>query len=243
MFYSTVKIILISDSVKRLPFQGVHSLEAYDLQKASIIMDDSNSVRKRTTNTDNSRGSLSIIGEGSELNNKNMRGRGRPKLVESERRKKLNLIYLTDEELLMLRQQHAGPAEHFGTFLRRKLLVNKTFVVPREIDPEVRNEIRNLLKLTGNINLIALKTKGDIEVSEEFRKTSTLIRSIAATAKKSVDHSVELMEVAPSLVERLNGLLQAVEYVEDGFGDFGLLRTGILEIIQSLEPIIRKFER
>lgn len=206
-------------------------------------MDDSNLVRKRTTTTDNSGASSSLLGEGSDLNNKNRRGRGRPKLMESERRKKLNLIYLTDEELLMLRQQHTGPAEHFGTFLRRKLLINKTFVVPREIDPEVRNEIRNLLKLTGSINLIALKTKGDIEVSDEFRKTSSLIKSIAATAKKSVDHSVELMEVAPSLVEHLMSLLQAVDYVEDGFGDFGLIRTGIREIIQSLEPIIRKFER
>ena len=206
-------------------------------------MDDSNSVRKRTTNTDNSRASSSVLAEGSDVNNKNKRGRGRPKLVESERRKKLNLIYLTDKELQMLRQQHAGPAEHFGTFLRRKLLVNKTFVVPREIDPEVRNEIRTLFKRTGSINLIALKTKGDIEGSAEFRKTSSLIRSIAATAKKSVDHSVELMEVAPSLVEHLSGLLEAVDYVEDGFGDFGLLRTGIREIIESLEPIIRKFER
>jgi hypothetical protein len=240
MFYSTVKIILIFRFYKTLALSG-STFAGSSCLKEENAMEGGNPKVGGLSPAGNKTTGFAVYGN---VVTEHVKGRrGRPRLKDSERRKKLNLIYLTDEELAMLRHQHTGPAEDFGTFLRRKLLVNKTFVVPREIDPDVRNEIRNLLKLTGSINLIALKTKGDIEVSEEFRKTSSLIRSIAAAAKKSVDHAVELMEVAPSAVDQLNGLLQAVDYVEYGFSDFELLRAGLKEIILTLESLIKKFER
>ena len=79
-------------------------------------------------------------------------------------------LMLTPLEIKQLRKEHEGYVVDFGVFLREKLMSREAFTLSKPMDPEVRAEMTNLLKICSSMNLIAKRTEYNVLVSKEFQQ-------------------------------------------------------------------------
>lgn len=134
---------------------------------------------------------------------------GRPRLPEQERRQNVTLM-LTPLEVEQLRKEHEGYIVDFGVFLREKLLSREAVTLSKPIDPEVRAEMTNLLKMTGSLLLIAKRTEYDVLVSREFSGMATELRTAIQKANYHINELVLSKSLIPNLIRHVKDLKKSV---------------------------------
>jgi len=134
---------------------------------------------------------------------------GRPRLPEQERRQNVTLM-LTPLEVEQLRKEHEGYIVDFGVFLREKLLSREAVTLSKPIDPEVRAEMTNLLKMTGSMLLIAKRTEYDVLVSREFSEMAAELRAAIQKANYNINELVLSKSLIPNLVRHVKDLKKSV---------------------------------
>ncbi|CAG5074539.1 hypothetical protein DYBT9623_05226 [Dyadobacter sp. CECT 9623] len=134
---------------------------------------------------------------------------GRPRLPAQERRQNVTLM-LTPLEVEQLRKEHAGYVVDFGVFLREKLLDREAVTLSKPIDPEVRAEMTNLLKMTGSMLLIAKRTEYDVLVSKEFSEMAVELRMAIQKANYNINELVLSKSLIPNLIRHVKDLKKSV---------------------------------
>lgn len=168
---------------------------------------------------------------------------GRPKLPEDERRINFTLM-LTPLELKQLRKEYEGHVVDFGVFLREKLLSREAFTLSKPMDPEVRAEMTNLLKMCGSMNLIAKRTEYNVLVSKEFSAMAVDLRKSVQRADYSVKELVYGKSLIPSIIRSVKELKRLVLDMQkdskDIIGIVVLLKC-VLEMEGKLEEFAGQF--
>jgi len=134
---------------------------------------------------------------------------GRPRLPEEERRHNVTLM-LTPLEVEQLRKEHEGYVVDFGVFLREKLLDREAVTLSKPIDPEIRAEMTNLLKMTGSMLLIAKRTEYDVLISKEFSEMAAELRTAIQKAHYNINELVLSKSLIPNLIRHVKDLKKSV---------------------------------
>jgi hypothetical protein len=134
---------------------------------------------------------------------------GRPRLPEQKRRQNVTLM-LTPLEVEQLRKEHEGYIVDFGVFLREKLLNREAVTLSKPIDPEVRAEMTNLLKMTGSMLLIAKRTEYDVLVSRQFSEMAAELRAAIQKANYNINELVLSKSLIPNLIRHVKDLKKSV---------------------------------
>jgi len=164
---------------------------------------------------------------------------GRPRLPEDERRHNVTLM-LTPLEVEQLRKEHEGYVVDFGVFLREKLLDREAVTLSKQIDPDVRAEMKNLLKMTGSMLLIAKRTEYDVLVSKEFLEMAGDLRKTVQKAHYNVNELVLSKSLIPSLVRNVKDLKKAALNLQKELADIeGIIH--LLRFISEIEVRLKEF--
>lgn len=130
-------------------------------------------------------------------------------MPEDERRVNFTLM-LTPLELKQLRKEYEGHVVDFGVFLREKLMSREAFTLSKPMDPEVRAEITNLLKMCGSMNLIAKRTEYNVLVSKEFSVMAVQLRMAIQKANYNINELVLSKSLIPNLIRHVKDLKKSV---------------------------------
>ena len=160
---------------------------------------------------------------------------GRPRLPEQERRQNVTLM-LTPLEVEQLRKEHEGYIVDFGVFLREKLLSREALTLSKPIDPVVRSEMTNLLKMTGSMLLIAKRTEYDVLISKEFSEMAAELKKTVQKANYNVNELVLSKSLIPSLVRNVRDLKECVLNLQKQSADI----DGIIQLLRSVCEIEEK---
>jgi hypothetical protein len=168
---------------------------------------------------------------------------GRPKLPEEERRVNFTLM-LTPLEIKQLREEHEGYVVDFGVFLREKLMSREAFTLSKPMDPEVRAEMTNLLKMCGTMNLIAKRTEYNVLVSKEFSEMAVDLRMAVQRAHYSVKELVYGKSLIPNIIRSVKELKRLVLDMQKESKDIrgiGVLLRYVSEMEGKLEEFAEQF--
>ncbi|SKB69452.1 hypothetical protein SAMN05660293_01528 [Dyadobacter psychrophilus] len=117
---------------------------------------------------------------------------------------------LTPLEVEQLRKEHEGYIVDFGVFLREKLLSREAVTLSKPVDPEIRAEMTNLLKITGTMLLIAKRTEYDVLVSKEFSDMAAELRRTVQKAHYNVNELVLSKSLIPNIIRHVKDLKKSV---------------------------------
>lgn len=162
---------------------------------------------------------------------------GRPKLPEEERRVNFTLM-LTPLEIKQLRKEHEGHVVDFGVFLREKLMSREAFTLSKPMDPEVRAEMTNLLKMCGSMNLIAKRTEYNVLVSKEFSAMAVDLRKAVQRADYNVKELVYGKSLIPSIIRSVRELKRVVLDMQKDSKDI----RGIVVLLRCVSEMEGKLE-
>jgi hypothetical protein len=164
---------------------------------------------------------------------------GRPRLPEEERRHNVTLM-LTPLEVEQLRKEYEGYVVDFGVFLREKLLDREAVTLSKQIDPEVRSEMKNLLKMTGSMLLIAKRTEYDVLVSKEFLEMAAELRKTVQKAHYNINELVLSKSLIPNLVRNVKDLKKVALNLQKESADIeGIIH--LLRFISEIEARLKEF--
>lgn len=130
---------------------------------------------------------------------------GRPRLPEHEKRVNVTVM-LTPTEIKHLRSECQDYVPVFGMFLRQKLLSTKTVLLSRAVDPEVRLEMTNMLKLSGTMLMIAKRLEYNVLVNQDFVDMSVELKQIVRQARFNINEVVVSQAVVPNVTRSLRRL-------------------------------------
>jgi hypothetical protein len=168
---------------------------------------------------------------------------GRPKLPEEERRINFTLM-LTPLEIKQLRKEHEGHVVDFGVFLREKLMSREAFTLSKPMDPEVRAEMTNLLKICGSMNLIAKRTEYHVLISKEFLAMAADLRKVVQRANYNVRELVYGKSLIYSIILDVKDLKKLVLDLQMESADIEsiiLLLKTVSEIREKLNVFVDQF--
>lgn len=134
---------------------------------------------------------------------------GRPRLPEYEKRVNVTIM-LTPSEIKQLRNECQDYVPVFGVFLRQKLLTTKTVLLSRAVDPEVRLEMTNLLKLSGTMIMVAKRLEYNALLSKEFLDMSVVLKNVVRQARFNINEVVTSKAVLPSATRSLSRLMDTI---------------------------------
>ncbi len=130
---------------------------------------------------------------------------GRPRLPEDERRQNVTLM-LTPLEVEQLRKEHQGHLVEFGVFLREKLMGREAVTLSKPIDPVVRQELTNALKMSSMILLLAKRTEYDVLVSKKYQELSNEVKTVIKLAMFNMRELVLSKSFLPVLLDQVQDL-------------------------------------
>lgn len=157
--------------------------------------------------------------------------KGRPPVQEHDR-KKVVPVRLSERDIAILKKAHGESTMPFSAFIRERLMNNKVMIIPKQLGSEIREEMRNILKLAGALNLIALRTSGDIDISDAFRQMTQDLRGIVTKSNFSASEKLRLVSIVADVHKPLVRLasLKSEELTED-----------VRVIVAKLYPLIHEY--
>jgi hypothetical protein len=164
---------------------------------------------------------------------------GRPRLPEEERRHNVTLM-LTPLEVEQLRKEHEGYVVDFGVFLREKLLDREAVTLSKPVDPEIRAEMTNLLKITGTMLLIAKRTEYDVLVSKEFSDMAAELRRTVQKAHYNVNELVLIKSLIPNLIRDIKDLKKSILDLQKESTNIEVI-LHLLDYITQIEQRLKVF--
>ncbi|GGB87762.1 hypothetical protein [Dyadobacter sediminis] len=164
---------------------------------------------------------------------------GRPKLPEEKRRVNFTLM-LTPLEIKQLRKEHEGHVVNFGVFLREKLMSREAFTLSKPMDPEVRTEMTNLLKICGSMNLIAKRTEYNVLVSKEFSTMAIDLRKAVQRADYNVKEFVYGKSLIPCIIRSVKELKQVLLDMQKDSKDISQIIM-LLRYVSEMEGKLKEF--
>lgn len=117
---------------------------------------------------------------------------------------------LTPTEIKQLRSECQDYLPVFGVFLRRKLLATKTVLLTRAVDPEVRLEMTNLLKVSGAMIMIAKRLEYNALVSQDFLDMSVGLKKMVRQVRFNINEVVVSQAVLPNVTRSLSKLMDTI---------------------------------
>ncbi len=114
---------------------------------------------------------------------------------------------LTQHEIDTLKKQHEGYAIEFSVFCREKLLNREAATLSKPIEEGIRQQLTNLLKLSGSLLMLSKKTSSQILVSEGFERMATNVREVVLRAVYSVNE----IAYSQSLIMKLDSIVAGLE--------------------------------
>ena len=162
---------------------------------------------------------------------------GRPKLPEEERRVNFTLM-LTPLEIKQLRKEHEGYVVDFGVFLREKLMSREAFTLSKPMNPEVRAEMTNLLKICSSMNLIAKRTEYNVLVSKEFSAMAVDLRKAVQRADYSVKELIYGKRLIPGIIRSVRELKYLILDMQKESKDI----RGIVVLLRCVSEMEGKLE-
>ncbi len=147
---------------------------------------------------------------------------------------------LTPLEVEQLRKEHEGYVVDFGVFLREKLLDREAVTLSKPVDPEVRAEMTNLLKITGTMLLIAKRTEYDVLVSKEFSDMAAELRRTVQKAHYNVNELVLSKSLIPNLIRHVKDLKKSVLDLQKESPDIEVILS-LLSCITQIDERLKVF--
>ena len=147
-------------------------------------------------------------------------------------------LMLTPLEIKQLRKEHEGYVVDFGVFLREKLMSREAFTLSKPMDPEVRAEMTNLLKICGSMNLIAKRTEYNVLVSKEFSAMAVDLRKAVQRADYNVKELVYGKSLIPGIIRSVKELKRVVLNMQTESKDI----TGIVVLLRCVSEMEGRLE-